>query len=375
MQLLPINGNQSAISSASAIRNVCNATLSLLFTASLFIWGFLVNRRQAWRMDGGTAAFGAAALMLALLSTALNFLYVPREEEYVWLPGLMWSVVLWQSFLGWWWWVGAGSGSGMALSVWEGKDAMQEMLKREEKREKRRKLREEKKKERKAKAKSAWKGVSGAFSRNGMGVALANQHIPDQSTAGRRTGSQSPPPTSVPLSVSPSILSTSTSTTTRLSSVSSTSTLPVPLPRFLQRWYASLRRAHVVAARQQAVERVERIRELDRGTGSVGIGRFAGWGLGSFWMRGRQIERDMINSRIPRPRPPRSPPQAETDDEDDDVYDARMQDVDLPYGMKAGVEPPSPRPLPAQPVPVERPQSMWWWGPLGRWRLKDSTEY
>lgn len=94
MQLLPISGSTQANSIASAVRNVCNATLSLLFTISLFIWGFLVNRQQAWRTDGGTAAFGCAALSLALVSTALNFLYVHKEDEFVWLPGLMWAVVL-----------------------------------------------------------------------------------------------------------------------------------------------------------------------------------------------------------------------------------------------------------------------------------------
>jgi len=64
----------------------------------------------------------------------LNFLYVPREEEYAWLPGLMWAVVLWQSFLGWWWWVGAGSGNGFI----DNEDITQK-LQREAKRETRRK--------------------------------------------------------------------------------------------------------------------------------------------------------------------------------------------------------------------------------------------
>ncbi|KDR75626.1 hypothetical protein GALMADRAFT_23628, partial [Galerina marginata CBS 339.88] len=100
MQLLPISGSTFVYSIATAVRNVCNATLSLLFTLALFIWGLLVNRKQAWRTDGGTAVFGAAALSLAVVSTALNFLYVHKAEEFVWLPGLMWAVVLWQSFLG-----------------------------------------------------------------------------------------------------------------------------------------------------------------------------------------------------------------------------------------------------------------------------------
>jgi hypothetical protein len=115
MQLVPMRGDDEQSLIASAVRNVCNATLSLLFAIFLFIWGLLVNRGRAWRTDGGTAAFGTAALGLAVVSTGLTFLYVPREEEYVWLPGLMWSVVLWQSFFGWWWWIGAGNGSGAWL--------------------------------------------------------------------------------------------------------------------------------------------------------------------------------------------------------------------------------------------------------------------
>ncbi|KAG5219789.1 NADH pyrophosphatase [Salix suchowensis] len=141
IQLLPIHGSEAVLEVASAVRNVCNATLSLLFTAALFIWGLLVNRKQAWRTDGGTAAFGAAALLLAVASTALTFLYVPREEEYVWLPGLMWAIILWQSFLGWWWWVGAGSAG--AMNGWDG---MEEEMIRREKREKRRKAKLERRK-------------------------------------------------------------------------------------------------------------------------------------------------------------------------------------------------------------------------------------
>ncbi|EGO26412.1 hypothetical protein SERLADRAFT_355278, partial [Serpula lacrymans var. lacrymans S7.9] len=100
MQLIPIYYDTSLVSLVNDVRNVCNATLSLLFTLALLIWGLLVNRRQAWRTDGGTAAFGAGAISLAIISTTLNFLYIPSQDQYVWMPKLMWAVVLWQSFLG-----------------------------------------------------------------------------------------------------------------------------------------------------------------------------------------------------------------------------------------------------------------------------------
>jgi len=126
MQLIPIHGignlqspvNAAIVNYSDAVRNVCNATLSFLFSASLFIWGFLVNRKQAWRWDGGTAIFGVGALALAIMSTALNILYIPSQDQYVWLPGLMWAVVLWQSFFGMvvvgWRWHGCWGGRGVA---------------------------------------------------------------------------------------------------------------------------------------------------------------------------------------------------------------------------------------------------------------------
>ncbi|KAF8342970.1 uncharacterized protein EI90DRAFT_3030900 [Cantharellus anzutake] len=92
-----------------AIRGICNTTLSLLFTSALFIWGFVINRYRAWRTDGGTAAFGAGACLLAVMSVVVNFILI-FEDRLVWLPYLNWAVVLWQSFFGWWWFAGSGMG-------------------------------------------------------------------------------------------------------------------------------------------------------------------------------------------------------------------------------------------------------------------------
>lgn len=78
---------------------------------ALFIWGFLINRKRAWRTDGGTGAFGAGAMALAITSTAVNFVEV-REDNLSWLQNLLWALVLWQSWLGFWWWVGSGMGIG-----------------------------------------------------------------------------------------------------------------------------------------------------------------------------------------------------------------------------------------------------------------------
>ena len=112
MHVLRMHDDAKVANVASAVQNICNATLSLLFTSALILWGCVINRRDAWRTDGGTAAFGAGAITTALISTALTFLYIPSRDQYAWMPGLMWAVILWQSFLGWWWWVGAGMGVG-----------------------------------------------------------------------------------------------------------------------------------------------------------------------------------------------------------------------------------------------------------------------
>ncbi|EOR00909.1 hypothetical protein E3P77_01708 [Wallemia ichthyophaga] len=106
-----LSSSDSTIKTAESIKNVCNSTLTLLFTAALIIWGGVINRRRAWRTDGGTAAFGVFAIALAVLGTAVNFLIV-KEDEVPWLQSVEWAIVMWQSWLGFWWWVGAGMGIG-----------------------------------------------------------------------------------------------------------------------------------------------------------------------------------------------------------------------------------------------------------------------
>lgn len=106
-----LSENRTTIDLGDAIRNVFDSTLLLIFSMALFIWGFLVNRKRAWRTDGGTGAFGAGSLALAITSTAVNFVEV-REDNINWLQNLLWALVLWQSWLGFWWWVGSGMGIG-----------------------------------------------------------------------------------------------------------------------------------------------------------------------------------------------------------------------------------------------------------------------
>ena len=396
MQLLLINYHDHLSIHAIAVRNVCNATLSLLFTSSLFIWGLLVNRKQAWRTDGGTAIFGAAALSLALVSTALNFLFVHKEHEFVWLPGLMWAVVLWQSFLGWWWWVGAGSGSGFATED----ENRAEKLRREAKRASRKREAREKKEEKKIKAQKVWQGIAVVSAPNITHPSLSQirSRIPFGAPHISNAIQESSVPTEphkhpIPLSgfqsetavgPDPSI-SASESVVSQSNSITTTRAFP----GVIYRWYTSLRHAHVTAARQQTAERVHRIQELDKG-----VDREYPWG-GFGWRRRIRVTPSVeVND-----------PMTKSEDEDEQdpqtVTDWRTQSfrgggITPVYGEFEGIqnhqklrtdhdcqntgsnyEMPQGQQNVTTPLPVAvvRPSSMWWWGPLRRWRLQDSTVY
>ncbi|WVQ79711.1 hypothetical protein IAT38_001811 [Cryptococcus sp. DSM 104549] len=113
-----LSGSQPVLDVSDAIRNVLNSTLLLIFTISLALWGLFVNRRRAWRFDGGTAVFGVGSLFLAAISTSFNFVAV-AEDGIDWLQHLLFAAVLWQIWLGWWWWVGSGMGIGEVEDIME----------------------------------------------------------------------------------------------------------------------------------------------------------------------------------------------------------------------------------------------------------------
>lgn len=399
MQLLPISSDQSVMHVASAVRNVCNATLSLLFTIALFIWGVLVNRRQAWRTDGGTAVFGCAALSLALISTALNFIYVHRGEENIaWLQSLMWAVVLWQSFLGWWWWVGAGSGSGLG-----GDEDLEEKLRREAKRENRRREARERRQETKKRAKKVWREVTGAFGREG-GATIGESR--------RRAPRGTSPAESVPHSPA---------RTSASSTVGSTVDADLPLvPPVIRRIYASVRRAHLIAAQKQTAERVERIREIQRN--GVSDASRTTWGVGNLirtaapldhqdeirrypntdwegnnerdrfemyetseWGQGRRSRRakeddEVVDQPISeeeeeergRSLSRRSGRRRQEEEEEEEQYG---EDDGGREPVRVDTSPATTAPNSPVIEPDTRTQSFWWWGPLRRWRLRDSTAY
>lgn len=256
MELLPFQVQSALVDWANAVRNVCNATLSLLFTLSLVIWGFCVRRDSAWRTDGGTAAFGAGALILAIASTALTFAYVPESNQFDWLLGLSRAVILWQSFLGWWWWVGSGVATG-------GEEELAEALRREEKNRQKKRERKARRSAQREKAKTFLKGMTGTFVKPRSGEVSQEEHCRSSESSATSIRQESgtvpsPPPTEASATTSDAGSS--------------------PIARFFRRWYELLQNAHRIAALKQAAEQSGRDNAYNANTG---------WGLGSFAMRRR----------------------------------------------------------------------------------------
>jgi hypothetical protein len=214
------------------------------------------------------------------------------------------------------------------------------------------------------------------------------------------------------------------------------STLPHFLPLVVHRWYSSLRHAHNAAARVQAAERSERVERMrdrahDDNPGDTrrprdGDGYFRGstfgwWNAPGSWGRkrgtngprgaatGRGSEKDSDRSRSrseSRSRGRRGP-RSEGKDDPDDIYASeedvgrkskRQQREETPRHQDRSIElqtfprrtgedaeetasspvlsrhNTSGNTLP-RPVTNGRSSSIWWWGPLKRWRLQDSTIY
>lgn len=338
MQLLRVQHNHHKLMNfVSAVQNICNAALSLLFTVSLFLWGLLVNRKNAWRMDGGTAAFGVGALTLAPMSSAIALIYVPTRDQYTWMPQLMWAIILWQSFLGWWWWVGAGMGVG----------ELDELLTREEKRHLKRQRRLAKRKEQRERAETLWRGVTGA-------IGLGRQQTSSSPDRPRRK---------------PSLSSFSTGGT-MVRRIFNTQP-----GRQVYGWFLHWRHAHLAAARQQAVQRRER---MDAVYGHEGASTprtrsvALGWGVSAGPRRDAEAQDDETivasesDASVDLEKAPQS---GETSTEGDASVRRRVKKE----GKGSLSE--QPASLNSAATPGSARSSMWWWEPLRRWRLQDTTEY
>ena len=108
---------------ADALVNICDASLALLYTSGLLIWGGFVNWRRAWRTDGSTAAFGISVLVVAVCKTVVSFVHIAYDRAY-WIRLLSATFTNWQCWLGFWWWVSAGMGSMRTVCVRGGRNTL-----------------------------------------------------------------------------------------------------------------------------------------------------------------------------------------------------------------------------------------------------------
>jgi hypothetical protein len=355
MQLAPLHPSDRFNNMANWVRNVCNATLSLLFTTSLLLWGFVVSRNQAWRTDGGTAAFGAGAILLALAYTALTISFIPSRDQFEWVSGLTGAVILWQSFFAWWWWVGAGMGI----------SEVDEWLRRSEKRRKRRAMRDARRKEHKDRLRGAWNAIAGGGRATSASTSAVEKAPSRTATVMRGRSSDTD-------SVRTSSQSGDASTRARNDAQVNGGYWPWTLARSAYRYVCS---AHISAARRRAMERAEHIREVFGADGSSADEPVnAGWGLGSFGVREREreaagaaYEMEGVERLVTHEQDTAEVQEAEGDDgavEEENAETAQKREGELQHRQPG-----------ANQTPEETRSSMWWWGPLRQWRHQDTTEY
>lgn len=365
-QFAPLKPHLAFISAMMSVRNVCNATLTFLFGISLAIWGFVVNRKQAWRTDGGTAAFGIGAIILALASTAITIAYIPSRDQFEWVPGLTGSIVLWQSFLGWWWWVGAGMGI----------SEVDEWLKRAEKRRKRRIARQARRAERKIRFLGAWNTMTGG-ARVTSASSTALERTPSDVNAvpeGNNVGSDTD-------SLPPSSRSDDNSVRSQPPDNGYRQAGWYWPWNLLWSTYRHIRNAHISAARHRALERSEHIRESFGVDGPAAhVPATSGWNLGTFGVREREarevafemegVERLVHRSRGGAAAAEMTEPEPEPEGEEgewESGQGARTRRREMKHSQRqAGT---------GQTPVKTHSSSPWWWGPLRGWRLQDTTEY
>ena len=364
-QFSPFHPDLSFVSTMSNVRNVCNATLTILFSISLAFWGFVVNRKQAWRTDGGTAAFGVGAILLALASTAITIAYIPSQDQFEWVPGLTGAIVLWQSFLGWWWWVGGGMGI----------SEVDEWLKRAEKRRKRGIARQARRAERKVRFLGAWNTITGNARATTASSTAVDKTLSNMTTVPERNNGGSD-------TESPSLKSDDASTKDQQADNRNRQGGWYWPWSLLQTTYRHIRNAHISAARRSALERAEHIRDTFGADGPpADVPATSGWNLGSFGMREREareaaFEMEGVERLVRRSRTGAAAAgmaEVEGDEAGDEEEQAagqgarsRGREAEHPHRQSGTGQ---------TPAETQLSSSLWWWGPLKRWRLQDTTEY
>lgn len=231
---------------------------------------------------------------------------------------------------------------------------VEEILRREQKKEMRKQNRKERREAQRQKARMVWKGVTGAFTHHPKEKDSDDDSVVDESdeqvVQGHSTAVES---AYARQDSSDSATITEGSSSSSAASSTGNASLYTRIKnthagRQMDKWFGNLRIAHLTAARDQAVERVERIQQTYR---QDGVRRD---GLGGQQSRGA-FRADNGGDR---------------EVEDDERTLADLPIADTTDGVR------SPRRVEAA-IAEERLQanSFWWWGPLRRWRLQDATAY
>ena len=223
-----------------------------------------------------------------------------------------------------------------------GTEGVEEMLRREEKRERKRKEKQAKRMERRERAKAVFRGVTDALrpgENEGETVERVDDNV-DEATE-QHTSTTRVTLTSPSRRGRNTTRTSSRSTTTRASDIVDSS-----IGQWFVKWFLLIRQEHRTATREQAVERTERMQSAYEN----GVG----WGLGSFAMT--RLDRRRPSGRETGADSAKSASDGESDGDGHSGTRREPSTVD-------------------QRVASSRLPSASWWGPLQRWRLKDSTTY
>jgi len=227
-----------------------------------------------------------------------------------------------------------------------GMEGVEEMLRREEKRERKRRERQAKRVERRERAKAVFRGVTDAL-RPGENEGEVTEGVDDNVDE----ATEQPTSTTRVTSTSSSRRGRSTQTSPRSMTTRPSDIVDSSIGRWFIKWFLLIRQEHRTAAREQAAERTERMQNAYENG--------AGWGLGSFAMT--RLDRRRAPGRETAADSVKSTSDGESDGDDHSV-------------RRRAPRPPEPS-MADQRVASSRPPSASWWGPLQRWRLKDSTAY
>lgn len=263
---------------------------------------------------------------------------------------------------------------------------VEELLRREEKRERKRKLKKEKRREQREKAKMVWKGMTGAFSQRGKQGEKCETDDDDETIIVDDDSEREQPAESGPtvadsraarIALGVSAIDQTTSASSTTSGTTSGRVMNTRAGRCLHKWWGIVRLEHLTAARNQAVERVERIHQVygrEEGSNRNSQSR-TGWGLGSFSAREaeRETRREQTMSSDEEEADRGSETLRTTRARKDRNGQGHMRYRDRP--VDDDTTPDRARIEAAIQEENRHTSSMWWWGPLRRWRLQDATVY